>query len=111
MVHEGQIFTVGLWTVKSGREEIFVKKWQEFARWSLDTMKGGQWAYMLQDLEQKNRFISFGPWNSLKTIDAWRQTPEFKSYIAEFKELCEEVKPGTMKEVVHLEREDCREKP
>ncbi|HDR73080.1 MAG TPA: antibiotic biosynthesis monooxygenase [Methanoculleus sp.] len=102
MGDEGELFTVGLWTVKSGNEEEFVKKWQAFARWSLDAMEGGSWAYLLQDAEQKNRFISFGPWDSLETIAAWRNKPEFKSAIAEFRDLCEEVTPGTMKEVAHL---------
>jgi len=104
MTHERQVFTVGLWIVKPGKEEIFVKKWQEFARWSLDNLEGSRWAYMVQDLEQKNRFVSFGPWDSLETVAAWRQTPEFASYIAEFRELCDEVTPGTMKEVAHLTR-------
>ncbi|MDG6256773.1 MAG: antibiotic biosynthesis monooxygenase [Methanomicrobiaceae archaeon] len=102
MVDEGAFFTVGLWTVKSGKEEEFVKKWQEFARWSLDAMEGGSWAYLVQDREQKNRFVSFGPWDSLETIAAWRQTTEFKSAIAEFRGLCEEVTPGTMQEVAHF---------
>lgn len=104
MIQEGMIFTVGLWTVKSGKEEIFLEKWQEFAHWTLNNLKGGRWTYMVRDQEQKNKFISFGPWDSPESIAKWRQSPKFKSAFAEFKELCEEIKPSTMREVIHLKR-------
>jgi heme-degrading monooxygenase HmoA len=104
MIQEGMIFTVGHWTVKPGKEEIFLKKWQEFAQWTLANLKGGQWVFMVRDQEQKNKFISFGPWDSLEEIAEWRQSSKFKSSIGEFKELCEEIQPSTMREVIHLQR-------
>ena len=104
MIHEGMTFAVGLWTVKPGREEIFLEKWQEFAQWTLNNLKGSRWAYMVRDQEQKNKFMSFGAWDSPENIAKWRQSPKFKSAFAEFKELCEEIKPSTMREVTHLKR-------
>jgi len=104
MIREGQIFTVGHWTVKPGKEEIFLEKWQEFAQWTLNNLKGSLWVYMVQDQEQKNRFISFGPWISQERIAEWRQSSRFKSAFAGFKELCDEVTPGIMREVVYLKR-------
>jgi len=47
-------------------------------------------------------FISFGPWEYPESIAQWRQSPKFKSAFAEFEELCDEVSPGTMREVVHV---------
>lgn len=104
MIREGIIFTVGHWTVKPGKEEIFLEKWQEFAQWTLNHLKGGRWVYMVQDQEEKNKFISFGPWESPENIAKWRQSPRFKTAIAGFKELCDEARADIMREVVHIKR-------
>jgi heme-degrading monooxygenase HmoA len=102
VIHEGMMFTMEHWTVKPGKEEIFLEKWQKFAQWTLNNLRGARWVYMVQDQEQKNKFISFGPWGSLESIAEWRQSSKFKSAFAEFKEFCEDVQPGTMREVIHI---------
>jgi heme-degrading monooxygenase HmoA len=104
MIHEGMIFTVGHWTVKPGNEELFLEKWQKFAQWSLNNMKGGRWVFMVRDQEQKNKFLSFGPWESLESIAEWRQSSKFRSAFTEFKELCEDIQPSIMREAIHLKR-------
>jgi heme-degrading monooxygenase HmoA len=102
MIQEGILFAIGHWTVKPGKEEIFLEKWQKFAQWTLNNLRGARWVYMVQDQEQKNKFISFVPWESPESIAQWQQSPKFKSAFAEFEELCDEVSPGTMREVVHV---------
>ncbi len=102
MIQEGTHFTIAHWTVKPGNEDIFLEKWQKFAHWTLNNLRGARWVYMVQDQEQKNKFISFGPWDSHESIDQWRHSSRFKSAFAEFMELCDEIQPGTMREVIHV---------
>jgi heme-degrading monooxygenase HmoA len=102
MIHEGTLFTIGYWTVKPGKEEVFLEKWREFAQWTLDNMKGAKWACLIRDLEQKNKFISFGPWESAESIAVWRESSKFREAFAEFRELCDQIQPATMREVIHI---------
>lgn len=102
---EGTIYSVGFWTVKAGKEEAFLKTWTDFANWTLNNQKGSLNVVMLQDSEQKNRFISFGPWENLESIQEWRQRPEFKAAFLKLKDLCDEIKPNTMKSVIKISSE------
>lgn len=105
IMDEGIVYSVGLWTVKTGKEEAFLKTWTDFANWTLNNQKGSLSVVMLQDLEQKNQFISFGPWKNLESLQAWRQRPEFKVAFLKLKELCDEIKPNTMKSVINISSE------
>jgi quinol monooxygenase YgiN len=104
MIQEGTLFTIGHWTVKADMEELFLEKWQKFAQWTLDNHKGAHWVFMVRDQEHKNKFISFGPWESIESIDEWRQSSKFKSFFEEIRVLCDEIQPSTMRAVIHLER-------
>jgi hypothetical protein len=61
MIQEGMVFTIGHWTVKPDKEEIFLDKWQKFAQRTLNNFRGARWVFMVRYQEQKNKFISFGP--------------------------------------------------
>jgi heme-degrading monooxygenase HmoA len=104
MIREGMLFAVCYWTVKPGKEEIFLEKWQEFAQWTMNNLRGSRWMFMVRDQEQENRFISFGPWESFECITEWQQSSRFKSAFTAFMELCDEVSPGVMREVIHIKR-------
>jgi heme-degrading monooxygenase HmoA len=104
MIEEGVVFAFGYWTVKPGREERFLEKWQNFAQWTLNHFRGARWVYIVRDQEKSNEFISFGPWNSPDNLAAWRQSPKCINAFAELKELCDLVQPVTMREVTHIKR-------
>ena len=94
----GQIFAQGSWFVKPGNEEAFIAAWEELAKWTVETQSGFGKPHLLQDLEEPQRFISFGPWDDVASIQAWRQRPEFQSYLSKSRELCEDIQPPrTMK--------------
>jgi quinol monooxygenase YgiN len=99
-----QSFSVGIWLVKSGREDDFVAAWSDFAKHVFNQNLGAGEVYLLQDIQQSRRFISSGPWDSIQKIEAWRQLPEFKEFFAKAKELCDEIMPLTMKPIIHLKR-------
>ena len=98
----GQLFTSGLWLVKSGKEADFIRAWEAFAQWTGEHQSGAGDAHLLQDLEHPNRFLSFGPWESTERIQEWRGKPEFTAFLTKARELCEEIQPRTLKLVAYL---------
>lgn len=97
-----ELYTLGIWTVKAGNEQAFVGAWKTFAKWTLKNQPGNANATLLQDEDQPQRFISFGPWKNHKSIQLWRNQPEFKEFIVKARGLCEDIKPHTLKSVVNL---------
>jgi quinol monooxygenase YgiN len=104
MDDKNQRFSVGIWLVKSGREDDFVAAWGDFAKQVFNQNLGAGEVYLLQDIQQPRRFISSGSWDSIQEIGAWRQLPEFKQFFVKAKELCDEITPLTMKPIIHLKR-------
>lgn len=95
-------YTAGIWIVKPGHEPEFVAAWQEFAEWSLTTVGGARWAKLLQDRATPNRFASFGSWDSLEAIEAWRVHPGFAERMARLRDLVETLEPSTLEAVVEI---------
>ncbi|MCC7565697.1 MAG: antibiotic biosynthesis monooxygenase [Methanomicrobiaceae archaeon] len=95
----GDIYTVGRWTVKPGNEPAFIGRWKEFAEWTIRHQPGALEAILLQDLGEVQRFISFSPWEDALSVEEWRGRPEFQNFMAQARELCDEIVPGTMKRV------------
>jgi heme-degrading monooxygenase HmoA len=102
MAAEPTLFAVGEWTVKPGKEESFLESWEEFARWTMENVEGTGEVWMLRGAEQQNRFISFGSWQNQEAMMAWRRHPKFREAFLRFRELCNEITPGTMKSVIHF---------
>ena len=96
MAKTGTVYTLGIWTVKSGNEGVFIKTWDDFARWTSKNQKGAQTAILVQDEDNPRKFISFGPWQDRDAAMQWRNTPEFKQAFGKFRELCSEIQPHTM---------------
>ena len=91
-----QFYTHGTWVVKPGNEDEFVRTWTEFADWTRANVPGAGTGRLLRDREQPNRFVSFGPWESLDAIAAWRQMPQFQETVGKMRELLETFEPHTL---------------
>lgn len=102
MGDKGVIYATEIWSVKQGKEEEFIKIWTDLANWTKANEMCSISVVLLQDLEQKNLFMSFGPWRTPECVKAWRQQPEFKAALAKLKEVCDEIKPSTMKSVFNI---------
>jgi heme-degrading monooxygenase HmoA len=89
------VFTLGIWTVKIGREEDLVRAWQELADRTKDDFPD-EAATLLRDQDQPNRFISFGPWESLAQIEQWRASETFQQGVGKIRALLEDFTPHTM---------------
>jgi heme-degrading monooxygenase HmoA len=97
MTKIGIIYSAGIWTVKPGNEMAFIKTWDSFARWTFSTLEGVQPEVLVQDAENSQKFISFGPWKDMDTLKQWRNTLEFREAILKFRELCSEIQPHSMR--------------
>lgn len=88
------VYTAGIWTVKLGREDDFVALWRELADWSARAFPDAR-GTLLRDRERPNRFLSFGPWESVEQIEAWRSAPEWQEIVGRLQEVLESFEPGT----------------
>jgi len=89
-------YTQGTWKVKPGRAAEFVSAWAEFADWSMREVPGASWAKLLRDTTDENRFVSFGPWQSLDAISAWRELDGWKQRVARIRELLDGFEAATL---------------
>jgi heme-degrading monooxygenase HmoA len=98
----GKPYTHGRWVVKAGQEERFQAAWQETAEWTNANISGtvGGEALLLQDLDDPTNFYSFGPWDSLEAIQAWRADPGFQERVGRMRELLESFEAHTLRLVV-----------
>jgi len=91
----GQPYTMGNWVAKPGREEEFVAAWLELAEWTKREI-GAPSATLLRDIGDPTRFVSFGPWDSLEAIDAWRALPGFRERVERIRGFLESFEPNTL---------------
>ena len=89
------VFTLGIWTVKGGREDDFVRAWRDLAERTKEDFRDAT-ATLLHDREQRNRFISFGPWESLDQIEQWRNSQTFTEGVGKIRELLDDFAPYTL---------------
>ena len=101
MAYKSQLYTCGSWFVKPGMEQSFIEAWQAFADWTSRAQPGAGSGILLQAEDDSQKFISFGPWDTAEHITDWRSKQEFQDFIAKARELCQEMKPQTMKVVGH----------
>jgi quinol monooxygenase YgiN len=104
MVDGDAVFTLGFWTVKEGKQAEFVDAWKEFAQWTMEHRKGSMEVFLAKDHDSLVRFVTFGPWADLESIEGWRATDEFKEFFDKAKELCTEIRPMTAEIVAHIEK-------
>lgn len=94
-----ETYTLGIWTVKPGKEKEFINEWTSFANWTSKNISGTGKAYLLNDEKNSLRFISFGPWDNESVIQQWRDSNEFKNFVTRVKDLCDDFQPNTLKVV------------
>ena len=89
-----RIYTMGIWTVKPGREDQFVAASRTMAEATIAEFPAAH-GRLLRDVGNPSRFVSFGPWESLEEVDAWRASVPFKEGVARIREFIEAFEPGT----------------
>jgi len=94
-----EVYTLGAWRVKDGKQSEFIATWQALGRYfgSLPHPPGK--GTLLQSVDDSQQFYSFGPWRALDDIQEMRSHPETPAEIGKLMDLCEEGRPGTFRVV------------
>lgn len=96
------VYTLGIWTIREGREAEFVDRWEEMARMTKQGFPAAA-GTLLRDRERPSRFISFGPWSSVDQVEEWRQSAAFRNGVAGIRETLDRFEPSTLDLVAHVE--------
>jgi len=101
MADIGKDYTSIIWQAKVGQEKNFISTFQKFA--TAARKQGLIEATLLQEVDKPNNLVSFGLWENAEAYKKWQSTPEYKDYMAKFKEqLCDIVQPKFLKSVVKV---------
>jgi hypothetical protein len=89
------VWTHGVWTVKDGREDEFIRAWRELV--PLGTGLGSGDPLLFRDREHPNVFRSFGPWPNVDAITRFREA--IAPRVAAIDDLLERFETSTLDEV------------
>jgi heme-degrading monooxygenase HmoA len=95
------VYTLGVWTVKPGREDDFVAAWDALGQWTLERDYETH-GTLIRDRDNPQRFISFGPWRSAEEVERWRQDPGFAERFARVNDALDGFEPGTYDVVMRV---------
>jgi heme-degrading monooxygenase HmoA len=95
------VYTLGVWFVKKGREEEFVRAWDDLAQW---TVESGYESHgtLVRDRDAPYRFISFGPWPSAEAAGRWRESDGYRERLDRLDELVDRFEPQTLDVVMRV---------
>ncbi len=92
-----EVYTLGAWRVKDGKQSEFVVAWQELGRYFNRLPHPPGKGTLLQSIDDPQQFYSFGPWGALEDIQEMRDQPETPKAIGALMAFCEEGRPGTFR--------------
>lgn len=92
---------MSVWEVRAGREDDFVKAWDEFARWTVEAGFEST-GTLLRDRAHQGRFVSFGPWPSAEAAEEWRGSPGFAERLRALRETLDGFEPETYDVVLRV---------
>lgn len=95
----GDVYTLGVWRVKDGKQAEFVEAWRGLGRVFGRLPHPPGEGTLVQSLDEPQLFYSFGPWSRLEHVQEMRGNPDARREIATLMELCDEGRPGTFRVV------------
>jgi quinol monooxygenase YgiN len=96
------VYTSGTWNVKEGREDEFVRRWEEGAQVTSMSFPGVK-LMLFRDAEDPHRFVSLAEgWRNREQIDAMRSTPQFQDSMAAIWRLLDSGEVSTLELAVEV---------
>jgi heme-degrading monooxygenase HmoA len=96
------IYTTGRWRPDPGKEETFVEAWTAFAAWA-SRMPGAGALRLARDVRSPDVFVSFGEWQDMRAVRAWKGGAEFKERLAQVLQYVEDFEPTELELVATAE--------
>ncbi len=97
-----EVYTTGSWKPHPGSEEAFVDAWKTFAGWA-SSWPGAGTLRLVRDLHDPGRFVSFGAWDEIDQVKAWKGSPEFKERMGQVLQHVEDFQPTELELVASAE--------
>lgn len=97
--------TTGTWLVEETKVPAFVAAWTAFATWS-SSLDGAGTLRLGQDRGAPGRYVSFGIWESLEAVHAWKANPEMRQRMAEVLQYVEDFHSDELDTVVSATQGD-----
>jgi heme-degrading monooxygenase HmoA len=94
----GAIYTAGRWRADPGKQEAFVEAWAAFAAWA-SSVPGAGTLTLTRDVRSPELFLSFGDWEDLEAVRAWKGGAEFKERLAQVLQHVDEFEPTELEVV------------
>ena len=95
-------YTTGIWTAKADEEEAFVEAWLAFADWARQ-MPGAGTLTLARDMSGEARFVSFGRWESIEAVHAWKASPEFRERMGHVQQHVAQFAPAELEVVATVD--------
>jgi hypothetical protein len=95
----GQLFRLGLWTVKPENVPEFIAAWQTSAEWLARNLPNERGGDLLENMNDSGKFISFAPISVSENVEEAMGKAEFQELMSRAMALCEDVKPNNMRVV------------
>ena len=93
-----EVYTTGYWKPKDGEEDEFIKAWREFAAWA-HGMPGAGTLRLARDLGNPGYFVSFGRWDDIEHVHAWKASPEFSERMSRVQQHVDQFRPAELEVV------------
>ena len=90
-----EIYTTGKWKLGTGKEEAFVESWASFAAWA-SGFPGAGTLRLTRDVREEGVFVSFGTWETLEAVRAWKSAPDFRERLARVLQHVDEFAPSEL---------------
>lgn len=97
-----EVYTSGSWTPNPGSEQAFVEAWSSFASWA-SGVEGAGTLRLVRDLNEPSHFVSFGDWQSIEQVRAWKSSPEFRERMAQVLQHVDTFRPTELELVAAVE--------
>jgi heme-degrading monooxygenase HmoA len=97
-----EVYTTGSWKPNTGSEQAFVEAWSSFASWA-SGMAGAGTLRLVRDLHAPGRFVSFGHWESIDQVRAWKSSPDFRERMAQVLQHVDTFEPTELELVLAVE--------
>ncbi|MEX2446809.1 MAG: hypothetical protein WD734_05650 [Dehalococcoidia bacterium] len=93
----GEMYTLGRWLVRAGREQEFIEAWLALGVHFRSLPRPPGEGTLVQSDQDPRLFYSFGPWDSADDIAAMRADPGTMPAVGRLTALCEESAPGAFR--------------
>jgi heme-degrading monooxygenase HmoA len=98
-----QAYTLAMYRVKEGHEDVFIHAWNELAETFSALQQPPIWGTLIRHRTDRTLFYSFGPWGSSEHVKAMRESSAARAAFEKLHGYCVEMTPGDYELVIHVD--------